>query len=513
MSASVKHIERIIRAALCAALASPAYAQEVARLAPVFQTPSAPVGAFALAAAPALPSVDAAAAVELAALPIAPPSLSAAAPAPAAPSPLTTEASAAARAPAAVHEGISGEGLRARWEGFWSGAAASAGLPAAVALSPARFLHALPLHAAHAAGAGGVLVGAYALDRGLRWGVARVAARRRLDPHRLAAARLIARAALWTGAALGALAVGGASQAVMTAAAGAGGAILTMGLKDTLGNWLQGVIFLVSRPFTVGDRVQINDQVGRVTGVDFSGLTLTRDDGALVKIRHTALAATPAIAFGPFREPGDVLVPVRPRLHGAASALLGGLGRGFWISAAALAALALAPALVSPAHAPWLAPAARWTAAAALLPAAHALSRGLSSAAENLARRNGWRPENLALVRLGARALAWTLGGGALLRVVGLSWSGLAASLGLTTIGLGLATNNVLGTALLGAEILFSRPFTVGDSVQLGSISGVVSDVTLSHVVVRVDADRRAFVPYAVIRDGLTVVNPGKSNP
>lgn len=402
---------------------------------------------------------------------------------------------------------------RRDWEKFWSGTASRSALPAAAAIPMAGGSKAAILHFGPALGAGVVLAGAYAADRGLRWVVSKAAARRNLDPHQLAAARLIARAILWTGAALGALAAAGASQTVMAAALGTGGTILTLGLKDVLGNWIQGLTFLVTRPFTIGDRVQIGDQNGRVTGLSLSGLTLTRDDGAQVKVRHATLATMSVVVFGPFNDPGLAALASQTRLRGAAVAVWKNLGRGFWLSAGALAALIAGPAFIAPLQTGIFAVAAHWAMAGVLVLATRSLARSLSSAIDAIAARNSWRLESRVLATLAVRVLAWGVGGGSFLRVIGLSWGALAASLGLTTIGLGLATNSVVGSVILGAEILFSKPFKIGDTVQLGSFSGIVCDVTLSHVVIRLDENRRLYVPYAAIRDGVLIVSTGNKNP
>lgn len=524
----------MIVAALCAALVLPASAQmEVVAPSITESAASRPVPAMALALPPiSMPAFSGPSALSPALA--APVALSApvaagepaaqAAPAPTAdveapPAAQVPFESAAAYvrqsgpiAPAAATAVGAGPSRRI-WENFWSGAASRSALPAAAVFPVTSGAKAAVLHFGPALGAGAVLAGTYAADRGLRWAVSKVAARRQLDAHQLAAARLIARVVLWTGAALGALAAGGASHTVIAAALGAGGTILTLGLKDMLGNWIQGLTFLVSRPFTIGDRVEIADQAGRVTGLSLSGLTLTRDDGAQVKVRHTTLATMSVVVFGPFDDPGLAALAAQTRLRGAAGAVWKNLGRGFWLSAAALGALIAGPAFIAPLQTGLFAAAAHWTMAGVLVLATRSLASSLSSAVDAIAARNSWRLESRVLATLGVRVFAWGVGGGAFLRVLGLSWGTLAASLGLTTVGLGLATNNVFGSVILGAEILFSKPFKIGDTVQLGSQAGVVADVTLSHVVIRLDENRRLYVPYAAIRDGVLIVSTGNKNP
>jgi len=95
--------------------------------------------------------------------------------------------------------------------------------------------------------------------------------------------------------------------------------------------------------------------------------------------------------------------------------------------------------------------------------------------------------------------------------VVGLSWETLAASLGLTTVVIGLASNNFFGSVLLGVETMFSRPFQIGDRVRLGTNEGVVADMNFAYVVIQLDENRRLQVPYAVVRDSVVVVHPGNN--
>jgi len=557
---AMKPLKSALAAALAVLLAAPAPAQvaeavglsgaaHIAAL-PVVAAPLALNGAASFASTPALspalslcappsaamPIPAAASAVSAAAVeaPVAPVAVSAAAApsAPAAESPNAPSASAlavrasATAAPAA--EGRTFELARGYWEKFWSGArfaaaaavpvAAAAGVPSrAYALSAAAPVAAAKtagMHVVPLAGAGIVLAGAYGLDRGLRWGISKIAAKRGFDAHQLAAARLVARVAVWTGAAYLALAVGGASHQVLTTALGAGGTVLTLGLRDLLGNTLQGLSFLFARPFTIGDKVQIDDQVGVVSDLNLTGITLKKDDGSLVKVRHSTLAAKAAIVFGPFPEPAAHLhfvLPRKPRFSGAARAVWTSLDRGFWLSAAGFAALIVAPHLLPALAAGVPAKIVGAGLAVALAWLTRRVDRAFGAAVEALAEHNEWRLEARVLGRLAVHAASWLVGGGAALRIVGLSWEMLATSLGLTTVVLGIASNNFFGTVILGVEAMFSRQFQIGDRVRIGTNEGAVVDMNFSYVVIQLDENRRLMVPYAVVRDSVVVVQPGNN--
>jgi small-conductance mechanosensitive channel len=552
----------VLAAALGACLAAPSSAQVEAAVSMAGAgraTPTAPIAALAslpaprvlaapaasasltlpvsFALAPRWGAAPAAVAAESAPSPAAAAADAVAAPAGASESEGAAVPSAApAPAPAPVSAAAPLGVLRGTWERFWSGSrteragAESAPVVAASGSAAPRSLHALaaaaPIaggvkafvaHAAPLAGAGIVVAGAYGLDRGARWAISKVAAKRGLDAHQVAAARLAARIVVWTGAVYLALAAGGASPQVMTTALGAGGTVLTLGLRDLLGNVLQGVNFLFARPFTIGDRVQIDDQAGAVTDLNLTGITLKKDDGDEVKVRHSTLAAKAVIVVGPFAPSAAHLhfalpaLPARPKFSGAARAVWTSLDRGFWLSSAGFAALLAAPHFAAVLATGAAAKLVGWGVAGALVWLTRSVDRALSAAVDALAEHNGWRLEARVLGRLAVHAAAWVLGGGAALRVVGLSWETLAASLGLTTVVIGLASNNFFGSVLLGVETMFSRPFQIGDRVRLGANEGVVADMNFAYVVIQLDENRRLQVPYAVVRDSVVVVHPGNN--
>lgn len=499
----------------------------------------APALAAAAAAAPAVPA--AAAAPSLAAAPASEPA--------AAPSPALASVRAAALPETAA---VPAASLRTRWDSFWSGSSARpesdveaepepAAAPPAASLSrpatSARTLSrlaaagaAVPAAAPAAHGlarffasaapfleAGGVLVGAYFLNRGIHAFLNRYAAKHGMDRQKFAAVRLVAGVAVWTAAAAAAMAVGGASHSTMTAVFGAGGTILTLGLKDSLGNLIQGVSFLLTRPFKIGTRVQIDDQTGTVSDANLSSVIVRKDDGSDVKIRHAALAAKPVIVFGTYTPDAEMklqlklAMPARPKFQGALGAVWRSLDRGFWLSAAAFAALTIVPHFVPFLAAGAFATAVRWALAASTLWLTRRVSLALTAAVDHLAAQNSWSNEAKVISRLGVSLALWVVGGSAALRLAGVTWAALAASLGLTTLGIGFAANNFLGSMVQGGQVLFSKPFKVGDRVQVGTFAGAVEDMTLYHVVIKLDEGRHVLVPYAVVRDATLVVSPANT--
>ncbi|MFI5362750.1 MAG: mechanosensitive ion channel family protein [Elusimicrobiota bacterium] len=500
-----------------------------------------PLAALSSPSAPALPAPAASAAAE--AVPPAAPATAG--------SPWENPAAAPlARASALMADRLPAASAYYRWESFWTGSVARRGsqtevdgdapaaksaamvplrrsgrgaslvfsprassvAAAAVLLPSAHGVWTFLAHASRFIEAGGVLVGAHFVNHGLQALLNRVAEKKGLDRNQISVIRLVSSTAVWTGAAALALIVGGAPHSTLTAAFGAGGTLLTLGLKDALGNVIQGVNFLVTRPFPIGARVQIDDQAGTISDATLTNIVVQKDDGSIATLRHSPLAAKAVIVFGADAGRGLLRLAAlaKPKFKGAVGAVYHSLDRRFWLSAAAFTALLAAPSFIPFLAAGWAATALHWSLALSTVWLTKRVDSALSAAVDHLADVNSWRKETTVIARLLVSSGLWALGAGAALRLVGVTWTTLAASLGLTTLGIGLASNNFFGSIVQGAEVLLTKPFKVGDRVAIGSYSGVVEDITVYHVVLRLDEGRRAFVPYAVVRDATVVVTPAK---
>jgi small-conductance mechanosensitive channel len=104
-------------------------------------------------------------------------------------------------------------------------------------------------------------------------------------------------------------------------------------------------------------------------------------------------------------------------------------------------------------------------------------------------------------VRVLRRVVSWVLvlGTAALLlmqveavRAVGVS---LLASAGVAGIVLGLAAQRTLGSLLAGIQLSISQPIRIGDDVRVEGESGVIEEITLTYVVVKLWDERRLVVP------------------
>jgi small-conductance mechanosensitive channel len=65
------------------------------------------------------------------------------------------------------------------------------------------------------------------------------------------------------------------------------------------------------------------------------------------------------------------------------------------------------------------------------------------------------------------------------LTVWGIDLSGLLVGAGFLGIVVGLAARQTLGSLIAGFVLMFSRPFTIGDWVEVGEMEGIVTDITI----------------------------------
>lgn len=81
----------------------------------------------------------------------------------------------------------------------------------------------------------------------------------------------------------------------------------------------------------------------------------------------------------------------------------------------------------------------------------------------------------------------------------GFDLSGLLVGAGALSIVVGLAARKTLGSAFAGFVLMFSRPFTVGDWVELGEHEGVVTHLTIMHTKLREFDGKQVIIPNDVV--------------
>lgn len=143
----------------------------------------------------------------------------------------------------------------------------------------------------------GIVVLRIVVTFAVAWLVARVA-RRQLEP-RLARRRYGRDGALLVGRLISIAAYVVALISVMNQLHADWRGILTLlsaftvaiglSLQDVLKNFFSGILMLLERPFSVGDRVKVRDYEGEIQGIDVRTTLLRNRDGALVYVPNSIM--------------------------------------------------------------------------------------------------------------------------------------------------------------------------------------------------------------------------------
>ena len=110
------------------------------------------------------------------------------------------------------------------------------------------------------------------------------------------------------------------------------------------------------------------------------------------------------------------------------------------------------------------------------------------------AEKDSWRGRMPKLLVDLCRVISILVGGAIVLsQVWGADLAGLATALGVTSIVIGLALQDPLGSILTGIMLLFERPFSIGDWLKIGEIEGQVIDMNWRAVRLLTD-DRQVYI-------------------
>jgi small-conductance mechanosensitive channel len=366
--------------------------------------------------------------------------------------------------------------------------------------------------------AGGIFAATVALNKVVRAGVNALGKRAGWQPGTVLAVRLLSSVAVWAGGGALALHTAGVSTAALLATFGIGGVAMTMAAKEFIGNFLEGMKILVTRPFVIGDRIRIGTVEYAVKDMNLRYMELSRQDGGTTMMTYTQISEKPVTLFGEYssrrtpaaREPqahlwSDLyrLAREQPKLSMTASSLWLGLGIGLSV------ALPFMPSLIAVKAALSFIP---YIQGGLALLAARSLEKGAVGFIRRLAESRGWSPQGTVVVKLGVQLLTYLVGGSVALRFFGLTWSALLTTLGASSIAVGWASADVIGNLIQGFWILMNHPFTLGDRVEIGAISGTVIDMNLDYVVLQGADGTYTLVPYAVIKgSAFTVLNGVRS--
>jgi small-conductance mechanosensitive channel len=104
------------------------------------------------------------------------------------------------------------------------------------------------------------------------------------------------------------------------------------------------------------------------------------------------------------------------------------------------------------------------------------------------------------MLRVGNVAILLVMASG-LLTLWGIDLSGLLVGAGVLGIVLGLAARKTLGSIIAGFVLMVTRPFTVGDWVEIGDNEGVVTHITIMHTELREFNGELVVIPNDIVSE------------
>ena len=116
------------------------------------------------------------------------------------------------------------------------------------------------------------------------------------------------------------------------------------------------------------------------------------------------------------------------------------------------------------------------------------------------AKGNSWRARVPKLLIDLFRLFVVLLGGSIVLATVwNADLAGLVTALGVSSIGIGLALQDTLGSVMSGIALLFERPFSVGDWLRVGDLVGQVIDINWRSVRLQTFEREMVIIPHKLI--------------
>jgi small conductance mechanosensitive channel len=123
------------------------------------------------------------------------------------------------------------------------------------------------------------------------------------------------------------------------------------------------------------------------------------------------------------------------------------------------------------------------------------VAHGVRSMLHRVLQRSPLDPDTHQLIRTLSYYSIWTLGWLVGLGALGINPSTLVAGLGVTTIALGFALKDLLSNFVSGFLILTTRPFHLGDQIEVKGFEGTVERIELRATHVRTYDNRSVIIP------------------
>jgi len=131
----------------------------------------------------------------------------------------------------------------------------------------------------------------------------------------------------------------------------------------------------------------------------------------------------------------------------------------------------------------------------AILVAGMFCSRWVGNAAQRWLEKHKLEPQVQHLIARLVRLSVFAVFGVMALGQMGVQITPLLAGIGVAGVGLSFAMQNVLGNLVAGLNIIFTKPFTVGEYIELLGVYGQVQDISLFSTILLHADNSRVVVP------------------
>lgn len=88
----------------------------------------------------------------------------------------------------------------------------------------------------------------------------------------------------------------------------------------------------------------------------------------------------------------------------------------------------------------------------------------------------------------------------------------LIAGLGITSVAIGFAFQNILQNFFAGMLLLWQKPFRIGDEIKAGDFEGTVEDITIRATILRTFQGQRVIIPNGNLFTSAVTVNTAFAN-
>lgn len=137
----------------------------------------------------------------------------------------------------------------------------------------------------------------------------------------------------------------------------------------------------------------------------------------------------------------------------------------------------------------------KWLVALAMLLIAWLLAKLVGRLVQKAIGRTSTEGHVDILIARGASASIIVLGVILALTEVGMSFGHVVTALGLASVGIGFALQDILGNLFAGVLLLVQHPFTIGDQIRVGEQEGFVETVRVRDTQLLTYGGERVFIP------------------